>query len=148
VEILTSGQLLSRTDSAALRKLDVADPGVIATTTAAHDSVRFYFRPRTPTQYHIEGIRKSTELLRPQAPVLVVFVLDALAILSRSGTRVSDGNMQASQAKTKIYDNEQGLYGLDFDSIYHDGSFDPQSAEGREIIRAVSLRSWRPRRWS
>ncbi len=85
VEILTSGNLLSRTASAGARKRDVADPNVIATTTVAHDFVRLYFRPRTPTQYHIEGIRKTTDLLRPDvhAPVIVVFVFEALAVLSR-----------------------------------------------------------------
>jgi hypothetical protein len=126
VEILTSGNLLSRTASAAARKRDVADPNVIATTTVAHDFVRLYFRPRTPTQYHIEGIRKTTDLLRPDvhAPVIVVFVFEALAVLSRPNTRVSDGNMQSFY--TAVHDTEHGLYELDFDSIYHDGAFDSQ----------------------
>jgi hypothetical protein len=136
VGILTSGELLSRTASTTIRKLDVADPNVISATTVAHDFVRFYFRPRTPTQYHVEGIKKSGDLLRPNvhAPVLVIFVFDALSVLSQSGVRVSDGNMQSSF--TSVYDTEEGLYELDFDSIYHDGAFDSQSSAGRDIVRA------------
>jgi hypothetical protein len=136
VSILNSGNLLSRAGSEGVRKRDVADPQVISTTAAAYDSVRLYFRPRTPTQYHLEGIRKPADLFKPgvHAPVIFIFVFDALTVLSRAGTKVSDGNMQSSY--TNVYDTEEEFYGLDFASIYHDGPFDSQAPSSRDIVRA------------
>ena len=57
--ILTRGNLLSRSDSGAHRKLDIAGASVIQHRDRAHQFGRLYFRPRTPTQYCIEGISLS-----------------------------------------------------------------------------------------
>ena len=57
VKILTSGRL-SRIHSDQVRGRDVAGFGVIDCSQRAHHFARLYFRPRTPTQYHIEGIRR------------------------------------------------------------------------------------------
>ena len=51
----------------------------------------FYFRPKTPTQWHIEGIRKAGECNYgdpTHAAVLVVFALDAKTGTNASGHHV------------------------------------------------------------
>lgn len=80
VEILRSGYLYSRTEAAnrGLMLSDNASPQVIQPTTPAHfDFVRFYFRPRTPTQFQNEGIRPQPQ--RPlggaHCPIPIFFVL-------------------------------------------------------------------------
>jgi ssDNA thymidine ADP-ribosyltransferase, DarT len=74
VQILVEGVLRSRSDPDIQLARDVAGAGVIDAREEAHKFVRFYFRPRTPTQFHIEGIRKTEECeFSFQAPVLVMF---------------------------------------------------------------------------
>jgi ssDNA thymidine ADP-ribosyltransferase, DarT len=78
--ILKSAKLLSRNDSNNIRVRDVAAASVIDNNLRAHKFVRLYFRPRTPTQYYIEGIQKAGECHygdTSHAPVLIMFVLDA-----------------------------------------------------------------------
>jgi hypothetical protein len=93
--ILRSGRLLSRLDSEGVRAVDIAPTGLIDHRTRAHQFARLYFRPRTPTQYHIEGIRKPSEYYQGKhAPILAMFVFDASHVLALPGVRFSDGNMQ------------------------------------------------------
>jgi hypothetical protein len=83
-QILIDGELLSRVDSAQRRARDVAGPGVIGARDKAHQFARLYFRPRTPTQYHIEGIRKQGECAFGEealAPVLIMLVFHARSII-------------------------------------------------------------------
>src|SRR5687768_16448963 len=63
VRILTEGALRARNDPANSQFVDVAAPDVIAVRGDAHQYVRLYYRPRTPTQFHPEGIRKVGECL-------------------------------------------------------------------------------------
>ena len=78
VEILKSGALLSRRDAEGEIARDIAPADIIGSRRAAHDSVRLYFRPKSPTQYHIESIRKPRDLYHGrQAPVLVLKELGA-----------------------------------------------------------------------
>jgi len=122
VSILRSGQLCSRNDPTNPRPVDVAAAGVIDNTHAAHDFVRIYFRPCTPTQYRIEGIRRPGEGKyndTSHAPVLVMFVLDAEAILTRAGTHFSDRNMQIPG--TIYAATEQHFSTIPFDKVYHMG---------------------------
>src|SRR5258708_21865845 len=83
-QILKAGQLLSRNDSNGRRKLDVADTSVIQNRDRAHQFARLYFRPRTPTQYHIEGVRKIGEYYNADpnahAPTLVMLIFDSRKI--------------------------------------------------------------------
>lgn len=101
--ILLDGQLLSRTQSQNRRGRDVASAEVIASRDDAHNYVRLYFRPRTPTQFHIEGIRNTSEFYqndpRIHAPVLVMFVFDARQILALPDISFSDINMQSPYAQ-------------------------------------------------
>lgn len=100
VEILRSGTLLSRTASEGRRVRDIAPPGIIQRRHEAHDYVRLYFRPKNPTQYHIEGIRRPAEYYQGHhAPVLIIFVFGAQDILTAPGVEFSDGNMQAGATR-------------------------------------------------
>ena len=121
--ILNSGQLLSRDDSANSRPIDVADPSIIANRTDAHAFGRLYFRPRTPTQFHIEGIRKPEEYYRgnKHCPTIGVLVFDAKTIFQLADVQFTTANMQS-------YDTQRGstadfFQAIDFASVYHEGPF-------------------------
>ncbi len=118
---------------AALR--DIADKAVVASQSQAHDFARLYFRPKSPTQYHIEGIRKPSEYYHgdpdTHAPILVIMVFEAKGILTSPGVRFSDGNMQSW--RTNLLSDDADFIGLPFDSIYHVGAFN-MAFEG-DIIR-------------
>lgn len=60
--ILRRGELLSRIDSEGIRPFDIAGQNVIALRDRAHSFARLYFRPRTPTQYYIEGIKSRKNI--------------------------------------------------------------------------------------
>lgn len=120
--ILASGMLRSRNDPGNLRPRDVAAREVNAARTHAHDRVRLYFRPKTPTQYHIEGIRKPGECLfgeETHAPVLVMFILDAERILTMPNAQFCDRNMQRADAVPS--DTEAYFAAIPFDKVYHEG---------------------------
>ena len=121
VAILRDGCFRSRTDPENRRILDVAAPGIIEARDHAHDFVRLYFRPKTPTQYHIEGIRKPNEYYKgsAHAPVLVMFLLDARAVLTRSDVCFSDKNMQL--ANTVPGDNEDYFAKIPFAKVFSEG---------------------------
>lgn len=123
VDILRDGCLRSRNDPDNRRNRDVAAPGVIDARNHAHDSVRLYFRPKTPTQWHIEGIRKPDECHyggAAHAPVLVMFLLDARLVLTRPDIRFSDKNMQLSD--TIPGDSEAYFSQIPFAKVYSEGS--------------------------
>lgn len=120
--ILLDGCLRSRNDAANQRSRDVAAPGVIDARDHAHDSVRLYFRPKTPTQWHIEGIRKPGECQYgngAHAQVLVMFLLDARSVLTQPGVRFSDRNMQLAGAVPG--DNEAYFAQIPFAKVFSEG---------------------------
>ena len=134
VKILQSRALLSRRDAAAEIERDIAPADIIASTAAARDSVRLYFRPKNPTQYHIEGIRKPNELYHgSQAPVLIIMVFRAEDILTQPGVEFSDGNMQSYGTVTG--NTEAKFEAIPFDQVYHEGVVDRQTARGADIVR-------------
>jgi ssDNA thymidine ADP-ribosyltransferase, DarT len=122
--ILREGVLRSRNDTSNSHPRDVAAPGVIEATTSAHDFVRLYFRPKTPTQYHIEGIRKSSDFTtyaeNAHAPVLIMFGLESRMVLSHPNVQFSDKNMQLTSAQTG--DTEAFFAGIPFDKVFHEGN--------------------------
>jgi hypothetical protein len=132
VQILCSGSLLSRNDAGGRIALDIAPEEIIGARDAAHGYVRLYFRPKTPTQYHIEGIRKPAEVFQNRhAPILVMMIFDARAVLVGPATRFSNGNMQSDAAQ--VFASEPEFANLPFGDIYHEGAFDPGSERGNEI---------------
>lgn len=120
--ILNSGVLRSRADPKNPKKKDVAGAGVIDARIAAHKFVRLYFRPRTPTQFHIEGIRKANECQygeHAHAAVLVMLVFDAPSVLCLPGTKFSDRNMQL--ANVPILETEEEFAQIPFDKVFSEG---------------------------
>ncbi|HEV2575137.1 MAG TPA: DarT ssDNA thymidine ADP-ribosyltransferase family protein [Beijerinckiaceae bacterium] len=123
VRILRDGNLRSRNDLQSNSDFtDVAAPGVIDARSHAHQSARLYFRPRTPTQWHIEGIRKQNECTysaATHAPVLVMFVFDATSVLELPSTMFCDRNMQLSSA---CPGNDEAYFSqIPFTKVYHVG---------------------------
>jgi hypothetical protein len=96
---------------------------VIDARDHAHDSVRLYFRPKTPTQWHIEGIRKPGECHfgdATHAPVLVMFLLDARSVLSRPDIRFSNKNMQLMDV---VPGSDEAYFAqIPFEKVYSEGN--------------------------
>jgi hypothetical protein len=134
--ILNAGALLSRYDAAALAHDDVAPAEVIARRSDAHKFARLYFRPRTPTQYQVEGIRKADECYLGDSsnhvPVLYMFLFFAESVLALDGTQFSNGNMQSPQ--TKFDGTEDFFDSIPFGKVFHEGSFD--QSEKDAILKA------------
>lgn len=129
--ILEDGYLRSRNDPSNHRHRDVAAQQVLANRDDAHDKVRLYFRPRTPTQFHIEGIRKEGECAYgsdAHCPVLVMFIFKAESIFSLPNVSFSDRNMQLDTALQG--DDEPFFSSIPFDKVYHVGGI----AGDRSII--------------
>ncbi|MBB3801298.1 hypothetical protein FHR47_001532 [Xanthomonas arboricola] len=120
VKIIELGSLLSRAQAVGYR--DVAAVDIVTSTERAHAFSRLYFRPMSPTQYRIEGIRRPSEIWHgAHAPVLVMFAFDAVSVLSRAGTQFSNGNMQSVESN---YDSTESFFSeIAFADVYHVGSF-------------------------
>ncbi len=107
---------------------DIAPQDIIDNRGDAHACARLYFRPRAPTQYRVEGIRKPKDYYQEKhAGFLVMLALDAEAILTNPETQFSDGNMQSHASE--VYDDD-GFDELQFSGIYHD-----QANPSRDQIR-------------
>ncbi len=122
VKILKDGNLRSRLDPNNDREKDIAAAGVIESRIHAHDFVRLYFRPRKPTQWHVEGVRKPGECNygdQAHAPVLVMMVFDARRVLIREGVQFSDRNMQLGEAIPGS--DEEYFSAIPFGKVYHEG---------------------------
>lgn len=118
------------------RSRDVAAAGVIDNRTHTHNYARLYFRPRTPTQWHIEGIRKPGECNygdAAHAPILVMMIFDAKSVLTREGVHFCDRNTQLGAA---VIGSSQAYFdAIPFDKVFHEGAtgdrtiFDHRCAE-------------------
>lgn len=128
VNVLRTGQLLSRTHAGGNLARDVAPSEIISANDLAHDYTRLYFRPRTPTQYRIEGIRRPDEVWNGRhAPVIYMFVFRKKELLTRPQVHFSRGNMQAQGAE--ILDGDAAFQSLNFDKIFHEGPYAPEDAD-------------------
>lgn len=120
--IIRDQALRSRNDPDRCKVQDVAADGVIGNRIDAHDRVRFYFRPRTPTQFNIEGIRKDADCqygVNAHAPILVMFVVDARQIFQIPNVLFCDQNMQTNNAR--IGSDEVFFRTIPFDMVFHEG---------------------------
>ena len=123
VKILKDGNLRSRRDPNNTRSKDIAAAGVIDNRDHAHNFARLYFRPKTPTQYHIEGIRKPGDCKygdETHAPVLIMLVFKARKVLVREGVHICDRNMQNHGAE--MGNTEEYFSSIPFDKVYHEGA--------------------------
>ena len=126
VSILRQGEIVSRNRITAAGQLpmDIASPDVIEGTDSRWPGyVRLYFRPKTPTQYNNEGFRPvGQQALNSHCPVPVYLIFDALAVLSRTDSCFSDGNLGSANAN--VYEDVSFLEQIPFDLVYHDTRFD------------------------
>ena len=126
VSILRQGEIVSRNRITAtgLLPMDIASPDIIEGTDSRWPGcVRLYFRPKTPTQYDNEGFRPvGQRALNSHCPVPVYLIFDALAVLSRTDSCFSDGNLGSAHAN--VYEDVSFLKQIPFDLVYHDTWFD------------------------
>ena len=142
VNILEQGKLLSRKLAEATNQLATSSGsgGILQNTDdAVLNSVRFYFRPKTPTQFHAEGIRSKPILSSsyfPDAhcPVPVFLLFDSIEILSRIDCRFSNGNLGNHSAQPRLFSSARDLRKLPWRQIYHNTVLDGSSPSGRQII--------------
>jgi hypothetical protein len=91
----------------------------------AHELVRLYFRPRNPTQFHVEGIKRAGDFFEGNsavhAPVLIMLIFKSSSVLELETTQFSNGNMQRSDAKKGS--SEEFFNTIPFESVYHDQAF-------------------------
>lgn len=113
---------MSRAQSAGTAVIEAAALDIVNNSDRAHEFVRMYFRPRTPTQYHIEGIRKQAEFYHgAHAPTLGMLIFHAERILRAPGVQFSNCNMQRDEVE--VGDSDQFFTEqIDFRRVYHHGS--------------------------
>jgi hypothetical protein len=118
VRILQDGKVLCRAKRGAA--LETASQEVLDHTEEAwKNHVRLYFRPRTPTQYQVEGFRPKDQLgsLKAHMPVPVFFLFDATDVLTRASTKFSYGNLAAHP---DVGENADYFEAIPFEKVYHD----------------------------
>ncbi|MCA9656001.1 MAG: DUF4433 domain-containing protein [Myxococcales bacterium] len=126
--ILNDGAIFSRGRCLRDRRLatDSASASVIANTPSSHqEMVRLYFRPRTPTQYHNEGIREPSQRQFQEAhcAVPIFFCFDLVGLLSEPSTQFSNGNMARAGV---LHGADLALFdAIPFDLVYHDAPVSP-----------------------
>jgi hypothetical protein len=126
--VLRRGELLSRLQCQArgVSFVDVADRQVIGGSSWTHEYVRFYFRPRTPTQYHQEGIRPPSARMHDAHCGVPVFLLfDSRRLLTRVGVEFTNGNFGATghAGGSGRKSSAAALRILPFREIYHDEAY-------------------------
>jgi hypothetical protein len=131
VQILQSGKIRCRADLEREDALpvDIASPEIILSTDGeVKDYVRLYFRPLTPTQFHMEGIRPKSELWKNcHCPVPVFFLFDSYQILSRDDSRFSEVNLAIVGKNQNLCSTVDQLRLFDFRQIFHQGKFSEDS---------------------
>lgn len=114
-----------------LMKNDNASSEVIHKTSETNKKfVRLYFRPKTPTQYHNEGIKSVGRdyLYDAHCPIPVFLLFDSKAMLSRQNTQFVERNLALNPPIKKDIDD---LLLFDFEKIFHSG---PTQKGDKEII--------------
>jgi hypothetical protein len=117
VSILQSEQLQSR--NRCNKFVDAAGASLIhRTSNDVKNLARFYLRPKTPTQWHNEGLGKRNGQIYALCPVPIFFRLNLKRVLDTHGSKcgVSSGNLAASGSH---YGNSMKfLEHFDFDNVY------------------------------
>ncbi|ARU59876.1 hypothetical protein CBW65_01490 [Tumebacillus avium] len=128
VEVLRNGVLLSRRqlETNGGMMTDNASPDVIGQTDGKwKDFVRFYFRPKTPTQYNNEGFRPVAErrIGGAHCPVPIFFLFDSSRILTMEKSLFSAGSLAVQNPY--VFCNASDFINLPFQKIYHNTWYDP-----------------------
>ncbi|MEO1771120.1 MULTISPECIES: DarT ssDNA thymidine ADP-ribosyltransferase family protein [Enterococcus] len=126
--ILNTGKILSRNKAKELNLMlnDNASESVISGTGFyVKDYVRFYFRPKTPTQYRNEGIMSKTEIensdFKAHCPVPVFFLFNSWEILGLKEVYFSRETL-AKRYNVELYNSVAEFKQLPFDLILHNRS--------------------------
>ncbi|MEK4847601.1 DUF4433 domain-containing protein [Bacillus sp. FSL W8-0183] len=128
VNILKEGFIYSRNSAIkkSIMKVDNASATVIQNTeNNRKDYVRFYFRPKTPTQYRNEGVRAINQIsseLKAHCPVPVFFLFDSYSMLTLENSFFTYGNF--ANYDTKIYNDSLSFRNMPFNSVYHESYYD------------------------
>ncbi len=137
VSILHDRELLCRDIAQATGRMqnDNASAEVLDGTHPAYfEAVRLYFRPRTPTFWHNEGIcpQGRCTKYRAHCPMPVALLFDAAEVAGQTGVIFSSGNLAGSA--TRVGSDLEFLRSLNFEGIYHDQP--PPAAEKARIQAA------------
>lgn len=123
INILIEGKIYSRNKVDKLMSNDNASTEIIRqTSTEIKDYTRFYFRPKTPTQYHNEGFVPSFKRYHDSnVPVPIFFAFEAKDMLARDDVQFSEISLATSHytLTNKIED----FASFDFSKIYSDGAY-------------------------
>jgi len=124
--ILETGQIFSRKKAfeKGLMSVDNASHDVISYTNDKWKNyARFYFRPKTPTQFRNEGIqsKQSFNELNAHCPVPIFFLFDSKAMLIRADSFFSYGSLAVDNA---AYNQAKDFKKMPFQYVYHEGSYD------------------------
>ena len=113
---------------------DNASHVVIAATNQDNKCYgRLYFRPLTPTQYHNEGYKPQAardSAINANCPVPVFLCLSANATLNLPGTYFAEKGLAG--CRHNIRSGVDEFKNLNFQKIYHDGWYPPDSADIKE----------------
>ena len=146
VSILNSGFLFSR-DEVERQRIDFVDSAnsqiIDQTDATLTDKVRFYFRPRTPTLYRMEGF-KPPKGLDAHCPVPVYFLFDMREIISLNDTSFSAGSL--ARREHNLFTTADEFTQLPFEDIYHDTGFTPEDKD--RIVNARHAEVIYPKRIS
>ena len=118
LRILEGGKLLCRNQ--ANIAIDTGSEAVLGHTADEwKNCVRLYFRPRTPTQYQVEGFRPPSQLgsMGKDMPVPIFLLFDAKEILTRKATRFSTGNLSQNPP---VGEDAAFFESIPFEKVYHD----------------------------
>ncbi len=136
VSVLNSGFLFSRAEAERQKilKENSASQQIISQTSAElTDHVRLYFRPHTPTTYHMEGFKPLNQLFQDaHCPVPVYFLFDMREVITLNNTRFSNGNLAAYNSN--IFTSADDFTQLSFEDIYHNTPFREELPEERAYI--------------
>ncbi len=130
ISIIEQGKIFSREKAASehLMANDNASQDVInQTDIEVTKCVRFYFRPKTPTQYNNEGFRNSSTIteLNAHCPFPVFFLFDLEKLLTNKTTFFTEKSLAISE-KVNYLSTPEEFANLPFDKIYHDRPFPPE----------------------
>lgn len=127
VDIVQAGSLSCREGGHKFH--DVANQGALAAYEGSHQFARLYFRPKNNYHIRTEGIKVLCDPYRqPQhASIPVMFLFDAVKVLSRPGTLFTAGNIQRVRNSEMSSDDE--FQALDFSAIYHDDAVTPDNRD-------------------
>lgn len=106
-----------------LMTVENADTDVIRRSPELTEtSARFYFRPKTPTQYHNEGVRPESNRSSHKAhcPVPVFFLFPLGDVLVRQGTLFTD--TAAYWDEVNVWESLDELKKMNWADIYSAGS--------------------------